>query len=293
MKSRLVTPPARPFFLKGRLGDRFCLYHAPPDGTTVRAGVLYVPPFGEEMNKSRRMAAQQARALAASGFGVLQIDLYGCGDSSGELRDVHWHDWHDDLALARDWMEQQVSPRTSLWCLRLGCLLALDFLQHRPSGVDNIVLWQPVVSGKTFLTQLLRMKLANYMLTDDRAPAQRTDALRHALASGQVVEVAGYDLTSGLTTDLDRLDLRTLAVPSCPVHWLDITSTPASPPCSPVPQAWTASNVNLRWQAVTAAPFWMTPDIPVCPPLISATVRAFEEQGYDDALSRASSQIAL
>ena len=37
-------------------GQRFCIYH-PPQGATVRALVVYVHPFAEEMNKSRRMAA--------------------------------------------------------------------------------------------------------------------------------------------------------------------------------------------------------------------------------------------
>jgi len=38
------------------------------------------------MNKSRRMAALQARVFAAMGFGVLQIDLFGCGDSRANLK---------------------------------------------------------------------------------------------------------------------------------------------------------------------------------------------------------------
>jgi hypothetical protein len=41
----------------------FCIEHAPP--RRVRGAVLYVPPWAEEMNKSRRMAALQSRALAA------------------------------------------------------------------------------------------------------------------------------------------------------------------------------------------------------------------------------------
>jgi alpha/beta superfamily hydrolase len=39
------------------------------------------------MNKARRMAALQARALAALGYGVLLLDLHGCGDSSGDFGD--------------------------------------------------------------------------------------------------------------------------------------------------------------------------------------------------------------
>src|SRR5687768_8838655 len=69
-------------------GRRFCLLHMP--SRPARALVVYVHPFAEEMNKSRRMAALQARALAASGHAVLQIDLLGCGDSSGDFGDASW-----------------------------------------------------------------------------------------------------------------------------------------------------------------------------------------------------------
>ena len=41
-------------------GQRFCIYHPPAlvsVNEPVRGLVLYVHPFAEEMNKSRRMAA--------------------------------------------------------------------------------------------------------------------------------------------------------------------------------------------------------------------------------------------
>ena len=70
------------FFLPdARGGQRFCIHHA-AQGPVRRGQVVYVHPFTEEMNKSRRMAALQSRALAGAGFSVLQIDLAGCGDLS-------------------------------------------------------------------------------------------------------------------------------------------------------------------------------------------------------------------
>jgi alpha-beta hydrolase superfamily lysophospholipase len=66
--------------------------------------VLYLPPLAEELNSSRRTVAQQARALARAGFAVLQIDLLGCGDSSGRLEDARWSDWLHDARAALDWL---------------------------------------------------------------------------------------------------------------------------------------------------------------------------------------------
>jgi len=45
------------------------------------------------MNKSRRMVALQARALAGRGFAVLQMDALGCGDSAGDMQDATWADF--------------------------------------------------------------------------------------------------------------------------------------------------------------------------------------------------------
>ena len=77
-----------PLFIDRPGGDLFALYH--PPRRAPQGGVVYIPPFAEEMNRSRRMAALQARALAESGWGVLTIDPYGCGDSAGDFADARW-----------------------------------------------------------------------------------------------------------------------------------------------------------------------------------------------------------
>ena len=84
-----------PFFLKAGEGQRFCIVHRPSG--VCHGALLYVHPFGEEMNKSRRMVALQCRALAENGFLVLQMDLRGCGDSSDEFVDASWQDWIEDV----------------------------------------------------------------------------------------------------------------------------------------------------------------------------------------------------
>jgi hypothetical protein len=62
-----------PLFLDGSAGRLFAPYQAA--AAHPRGSVIYVPPFAEEMNRSRRMAALQARAFAAMGFGVLSSIL--------------------------------------------------------------------------------------------------------------------------------------------------------------------------------------------------------------------------
>ena len=174
----LTTPRVEPFFFDARPGTRFSLYHAPNSQVAPRGAILYVHPFAEELNRTRRMAAQQSRAFAALGYAVLQIDLFGCGDSCGEFNAGRWQIWHDDLALAAEWLAERDSGPLTLWGLRLGGLLALDAAARlRPRCV---LLWQPFMSGRACINQFLRL---SEQLQDPAPGAPRsTAALRAQLA---------------------------------------------------------------------------------------------------------------
>ena len=101
LPARTALPQA--FFLATGTGQRFCLFH-PPQGATPLGRVLYLHPFAEELNSTRRVVAGQARVLAQAGYGVLQIDLLGCGDSAGDFADATWAAWLDDAQAAHRWL---------------------------------------------------------------------------------------------------------------------------------------------------------------------------------------------
>jgi hypothetical protein len=73
-----------PAFIDGSGGRLFTLYFAPDAAVSARGGLLFIPPFAEELNRSRHMVVKTARALAAAGWGVLLLDLFGTGDSEGD-----------------------------------------------------------------------------------------------------------------------------------------------------------------------------------------------------------------
>lgn len=273
-----VTENSEVFFLDVGTGQRFCLYQ-PPQGATLRGCVLYVPPFAEEMNKSRRMAALQLRALAAAGFGVLQIDLAGCGDSSGDFLDARWDNWLADLAAGHQWLEARHAGPVTLLGLRLGALLAVDYAGRASAPVARLALWQPVQQGGAFLKQFLRLRMASDMMAEEtKAPAAEanggTSALRTALLAGGTLEVAGYELHGELAGAIDRLDLLSLAVPCCPVEWFDVSTFPERPASPVVAQGlskWRQRGVDVRLHRVAGPAFWATQEIEVCTDLIAAT----------------------
>src|SRR5262245_14663244 len=129
------------FFLPVEPGSRFCIYHEPATGADSGRGIVYVHPFGEEMNKARRMVALQCRRLAAAGFGVLQIDLLGCGDSSGDFGEASWELWRRDVEAAVGWLRQRLKGRwVTLWGLRLGATLAADVAKASAAAIDELLL---------------------------------------------------------------------------------------------------------------------------------------------------------
>lgn len=238
-----------------------------------RGSVVYVHPFAEEMNKSRRMASLQSRALAAAGYAVLQIDLFGCGDSSGDFSETGWDVWQQDVALGVRWIAERMKGGVTLWGLRLGALLALDAARFCDPLPEGFVLWQPVLTGEALLTQFLRLKLASEMLSDGSAKTGVRE-LRAQIASGVPLEVGGYTLAPQLMESIDGLRLSDMKPHDSMVHWLEVVAEPGrelSPAARRVADAWMHGGVRLEIQCVPGQPFWSTVETTECPPLIAAT----------------------
>lgn len=251
-------------------GQRLCIHHLPAEGA-VRANVFFTHPFAEEMNKSRRMAALAARALAAAGCSVLQLDLLGCGDSSGDFADATWADWLDDIEQGARWLQAQHAAPLWLWGLRAGCLLNLEAAPRLEGPVQHLF-WQPPASGKALLQQFLRLKLAGALAEGRSAPAEDP---RQQLDAGRPVEIAGYTLSPPLAQGLERAQL---AAPAAPGHsvWLE-TSTREGSPLLPATQAavarWREDGHAVQAQAVPGPAFWQTQEIEDAPALVQATVQ--------------------
>lgn len=268
-----MTDPAiriEPFLLESPRGPLFCIYLS-PKGRPPKGAVLYLPPFAEEMHKSRRMAALQARTMAAHGHAVLQLDLTGCGDSAGDFSDASWSAWLDDARLAHTWLAEKAAQPITLWGLRTGALLATDLAQ-RLQNIHGLLLWQPVSDGSLFLNQFLRIKLASEMLLDGQSKFGTKDLLTQ-LQAGHGVEVGGNMLSPAMAQELGAIKLAGM-VPNCPVAWLEVSaqaSANVTPASQRIVDAWKTAGITVQTQTVQGDPFWATQEIIECPTLIDAT----------------------
>lgn len=267
----MPLPPPQVFFLPVGDGQRLCVYH-PAQGPVPRGRVLYLPPFAEEMNASRRVAAATARAMAAEGWAVLQIDLLGCGDSSGVLEDATWKAWVQDGVAGAQWLGQQAQGPLWLWGLRTGALLAGHVAEQLPEP-PNLLLWQGAANGQTLLQPWLRLATVAQMM--GQATGQRSAAQR--LAEGETVHLGGYPVTPALAEGLGRAHLRPPAQgPAGRLAWLEVGDAP-TPASARAVQPFVAAGWQVHTQAVPGTPFWQVVTGELAPALIEASLQALRE----------------
>ena len=273
MKKVQIT--VEPFFLSSPRGRIFSVYHRPKSEQPLRGKMLCVPPFNEEMNRSRSLITCLAQKLAGEGFGVLLIDLHGTGDSSGEFHDARWPDWVADIRIGLAWLgEQPCSGPSALLGIRLGAILATQV--YVECNIHNMVLilWQAVVEGKTHLTQFMRVRMSAQL---DRIDAVRetTGDMRRTLARGETIEVAGYEIHPALAGAVDAAVLLHHSLPAgARVLWMEQSNqahAELAQSSRRVLETWQSSGINLQAMTFSDPLFWQVHDRVVAPQLISKT----------------------
>jgi exosortase A-associated hydrolase 2 len=248
-----------------------------PTVVEAHSSVLFLPPFAEELNKSRRIVASQARSLAAAGFNVMLLDLTGCGDAGGDFVDASWEIWLQDASFAAQTLTALGTGPLMLWGLRLGALLACELSQSR-SDIDKLVLWQPVLNGEHQIDQFLRLRTAasvlNSSVTFDRK------SLWNQLRSGHSLEIAGYELSPEMALEIAKARLNDFN-PGCLVKWLEIGNSPngsLSVASENVATHWREQGFGVDTGYVQGEPFWRTVDAKINLDLQRNTMDFFAQQ---------------
>jgi exosortase A-associated hydrolase 2 len=268
-----IRPCAQPFYLDTGARSLHCVFYKTVSAVE-KGAVLYIPPFAEELNKSRRMVALQARALANVGWSVLLLDPSGCGDSAGDFSEASWDAWLEDIAEARRWLSNRCPGKLWLWGLRLGATLAGASIERDPDDQVSLLLWQPVISGKQHLQQFLRIKGAGERVANGREGAG-TSSLLDELKAGSQIEVAGYDLPPLLALPMADASLLNGGT-TRRVCWIEISSRPENG-LSPASQRFFAASAlpGLESKVVGGPAFWQTQEIEELPHLLDATTEIF------------------
>lgn len=267
-----------PFFIDGTQGSLFAVYHRALQQHRQGLGLVYLPPFAEEMNRSRRMAALQARRLAALGVDVLLLDPFGTGDSAGDFGDARWEIWREDVKTALDWLGERSGGELGLWGLRLGALLAAEVAAEAPLPLRRLLLWHPVLAGGRHLTQFLRLRMAATMT--DPSSRESTKQLQARLSQGEVLEIAGYALSPRLAESIASAKLANSLqnLSSLGVDLLEVTGgeeKALTAATQHLVESLDPKRESLRARAVPGEAFWSIQEITLAPHLLDATDALF------------------
>jgi hypothetical protein len=161
------------------------------------AAVVLCQPYGHEYLRSHRAFRLLAERLAQAGFPALRFDYRGTGDSAGDEQAADLERWREDVRAAAEWCRAR-SGRTRLCAvgLRLGAsLVALE--SSRDRGFDAAVLWDPVVTGRSYLEELeaLEQQFRRGLPGGDGGRAETNGA------------VLGFDYPPALRSAIAALDL--------------------------------------------------------------------------------------
>lgn len=266
--------PTRAAFIDSSGEAVFVLLRMPTQ-PVPRGCVLFVPSFAEEMNKCRRMVTLASLQFVEAGFATACFDFRGTGDSGGELASAGFDAWMNDIDAVARYCGSLGAPVTVMTGIRLGATLAALAALRCPMDLDRLILWQPVLDGRRFADQFLRLRAAVSMMGDGGRVS--ITQLRKSIEGGEVIEIAGYPTAAGLLRDLDGtvlIDLLKQLV--APVHWFEVTRSDETPTGTPAVRAvemLREMGKTVEYQAGQGESFWTTTEITTVPWLIDASLR--------------------
>ncbi len=239
-------------FFDGSFGRLFAVHHA-PQAPADRIPVVMCHPFGEEKLWAHRVFVNQARQLARLGHHVLRFDFSGHGDSDGDVQQSSLATAALDVNAAVGHAKALAGVESvALLGLRLGATTAWQIAASR-DDVAAVVLWEPVLDGRRYAQELLRINLAT-QLAVFREVRQSREMLLKAFDEGRAINIDGYDLSKEFFDQLMAIESGTLGELTKPalVVQIDRAATPARSSLAEI----AARFAQVRLEVVVEEPFW-------------------------------------
>lgn len=293
LSEEAFTPPSSgivrtPFYWVSQGESLFGWWHANREQHQLEHAVVIAAPLGYEQIHAHRSLRHLADALAHSGIPALRFDWHGTGDSAGLDEDPdRWTVWSANLRDAVELVKRQFGVRhVSVVGLRLGATVAATSLAS--PDIENLVLWAPVVSGKTYVREMTAidrtseiassesgdLEPSGFVLSDETAKAVAQVHLLHSpplhcptlivsredlaaadgklyeayLAAGNVTDHVTFAGYSEMMTSPHKGEVPHRAIESI-VCWLSERLIPSSQPVVEPPCISAAREMTISYQA--------------------------------------------
>jgi len=165
-----------PFYFGEADAPLFGVY-SPPNAAVARdTSVLICAPIALEHMRTHYTIRLVAQQLARAGFPVLRFDYHATGDSSGQVGPGQFDQWIGDVGLAaRELAERSGARSLTVVGLRMGAAIAVEALAQKAIRANSLLLWDPVVSGREYLSTLDRLHAE--FVAERKRPLKPTDEL--------------------------------------------------------------------------------------------------------------------
>jgi uncharacterized protein len=235
--------------LFGQDGSQLFGIHHPPRAVPARdLAVVLCGANADEQINARRAFRVLADRLARDGFHVLRFDYFGTGDSAGSGDDVTLERWRADVNAALDSLRVRSRLlRTALIGLRVGAALAAAVAAER-HDVEALVLWEPVVRGADYLTEIRARHRDWLQRLDALCPGLRDRVTNH--------EVLGHPLPPALARGLNTLDLRALERTPAPRIMLLHEQPSTGGECGELERRWRDDGAQVDARELDAGRVW-------------------------------------
>jgi len=179
--------------------DCFGWLHAPPAGAASGdVGIIVCQGLmrdGLLAHCSFRLLGDE---LAAAGYPMLRFDYPGTGDSL-DASGGHWDAWLNSIDQAAEWLKVTTGVKRLILCgLRTGAMLATVVAGKR-SDVAGLLLFQPVVSGRTYVRE---------MILEADLQSGKTSI------RGEDLDIREFLFSAATLDQISAVDLRKAALPS-------------------------------------------------------------------------------
>ncbi len=230
----------------------FAVLHLPEH--TAETGLVFCPPFGEEMAATYERFARWGKELADRGFAVLRYHPYGTGESDGSFSDFTLKSAFADVAATVECLRERARvKRVGIFGLRFGGSVAA--YGGGEACPDFLLLWSPIISLRLYVHELLRLRLTHELVRrgSDR-PTITTQEMIQELEAGQCVDLLGYELSPELYRQM-------VASPPWPdkacapeVFWLARAAEKVQ--TMPIVEGWRSPDAEINFKFVPERAFW-------------------------------------
>ncbi len=195
----------RPIHFGNSSRPLFGVYHPPQARRSPARSVVLCYPLVQEYLRAHWAFRKLASFLSRDGFHVLRFDYRATGDSWGDGSEACVADWLEDIRTAAGELRDLSGVRRpALVGLRLGATMAL--LAARDGlPVSEVVLWEPVASGKDHLAELREIERVKYGNLPHPPVPGPDELLESPLPPRLRAEVEAMDVTAGIQVRADRL----------------------------------------------------------------------------------------